>query len=190
MASGVLVFGESTEDGKLNAVTAELIAAGTRLGGPVTCVLAGSGIEGLAQGCIATGANKVIVVDDPILAEYQGDAYVQVAERVTKESGASVVLLGQTMIGRDLAPRLAQRLGTAVAMDCVALSTNGDKLIAERPAYGGSARARYSINGTPQMDTVRAKSQEPLEADASRSGEIVKQAAGIDAGAIRADRKS
>src|SRR3990172_2428025 len=95
MASGVLVFGEATEDGKLNTVTAELIAAGTGLGGPVTCVLAGSGVEGLAQNCVAAGANKVVVVDDPILAEYHGDAYVQVAERVTKESGASIVLLGQ-----------------------------------------------------------------------------------------------
>ena len=186
MASGVLVFGEATEDGKLNATTAELIAAGTRLGGPVTCLLAGSGVEGLAQDCIAAGANKVIVVDDAALAGYQGDAYVQVAERVTKESGASIVLLGQTMIGRDLAPRLAQRLGTAVAMDCVALSTSGDRLIAERPAYGGSARARYSINGTPQIATVRPKSQEPLVADASRSGEIVKQAAGVDANSVRA----
>src|SRR3989337_1973276 len=165
MASGVLVFGEATEDGKLNSVTAELIAAGTRLGGSVTCVLAGSGIEGLAQSCIAAGANKVIVVDAPILAGYQGDAYVQVAERVTKESGASIVLLGQTMIGRDLAPRLAQRLGTAVAMDCVALSTSGDKLIAERPAYGGSARARYSINGSPPNATVRPNTHEPLETE-------------------------
>lgn len=186
MANGVLVFGEATEDGKLNPVTAELIAAGTRLGGPVTCALIGSGVEGLAQNCVAAGANRVIVVDDPILAEYQGDAYLPVAERSVKESGAGIVLLGQTMVGRDLAPRLAQRLGTAVAMDCVALSVSGDKLIAERPAYGGSARARYSINGTPQIATVRAKSQEPLEADASRSGEIVKQAAGVDASAVRA----
>ncbi len=186
MANGVLVFGEATEDGKLNPITGELIAAGTRLGGPVTCLLAGSGVEALAKDCVAAGANKVVVVDDPILAGYQGDAYLPVAERVVKESGAGIVLLGQTMMGRDLAPRLAQRLGTAVAMDCVALSTNSDKLIAERPAYGGSARARYSINGSPQIATVRPKSQEPLGPDPSRSGEIVKQAAGVDAGAIRA----
>lgn len=185
MANGVLVFGEATEDKKLGPVTAELIAAGTRLGGPVTCALLGAGVEGLAQECIAAGADKVVVVDDAILGEYQGDAYVPVAERVAKESGANIVLLGQTMIGRDLAPRLAQRLGTGVAMDCMGLSLQGDKLLAERPCYGGSARARYTINGTPQIATVRAKSQEPLEANASRSGEIVKQAAGIDAGAVR-----
>jgi electron transfer flavoprotein alpha subunit len=178
MPNGILVFGEATEEGKLNPVTAELIATGTRLGGPVTCALPGSGVEGLAQQCVAAGANKVIVVDDPALKEYQGDAYLPSAERIAKEVDPAVVLFGQTMMGRDLAPRLAQRLGTAVAMDCMALSMNGDKLVAERPCYGGSARARYSFNGSPQIATVRAKSQEPLEADASRSGEIVKQDAG------------
>jgi electron transfer flavoprotein alpha subunit len=178
MPSGILVFGEATEDGKLNPVTAELIATGTRLGGSVTCALPGSGVEALAQECVAAGANKVIVVDDPALKDYQGDAYLPSAERITKEVDPSVVLMGQTMMGRDLAPRLAQRLGTAVAMDCMGLEMNGDKLVAERPCYGGAARAKYTINGTPQIATVRAKSQEPLDPDASRSGEIVKQDAG------------
>ena len=179
MASGVLVFGEATDDGDLNPVTSELIAAGSNLGGPVSCVLGGAGVEGLAQECVAAGADKVIVVDDPILAPYQGDAYLPMAERITKEVGPSVVLMGQTMMGRDLAPRLAQRLGTAVAMDCMALSMDADQLVAERPCYGGSARAKYKISGTPQMATLRAKATEPLAPDSSRQGEIVKQDAGV-----------
>jgi electron transfer flavoprotein alpha subunit len=121
MPSGILVFGEATDEGALNPVTAELIAVGTQLGGPVTCILAGSGVEGLAQDCLAAGADKVIVVDDSLLSPYQGDAYTPMAERITKEVDPSVVIMGQTLMGRDLAPRLAQRLGTAVAMDCVAL---------------------------------------------------------------------
>ncbi len=185
MPSGTLVFGEVTEEGKLNPVTHELIGVGSRLGGPVTCALFGSGVEGLAQECVTAGAGKVIVVDDPILKEYQGDAYAPVAERIAKEVDPAVVLLGQTMIGRDLAPRLAQRLGTAAAMDCVGFEMNGVNLVAERPCYGGSARARYTINRTPQIATVRAKAQEPLARDASRTGEIVKQSAGIDASAVR-----
>ncbi len=163
----------------------ELIGVGTRLGGPVTCALLGAGVEGLARECIAFGASKVIVVDDPILADYQGDAYAPIAERICKEIDPSVVLMGQTMTGRDLAPRLAQRLGTAVAMDCVNLSMQSDKLLAERPCYGGSARARYTINGTPQIATLRAKAQEPLPRDDSRQGEIVKQGTGLGDGAVR-----
>src|SRR3989442_6040927 len=172
MASGVLVFGEATEGGKLNPVVAELIGVGTRLGGPVTCALLGADVEPLAEECVAFGAGKVIVVDDPILGEYQGDAYAPVAERISKETDASVVLLGQTMIGRDLAPRLAQRLGTAVAMDCMGFEMNGGKLVAERPCYGGNARARYTFNGIPQMATVRAKAHEPLARDDFRRGAV------------------
>lgn len=185
MANGVLVFGERTEDGKLAPVTAELLGAGTRLGGPVTCALLGTGVEPLAQECVAFGAGKVIVVDDALLADYQGDAYVPVSERICREVDPAVVLMGQTMMGRDLAPRLAARLGTAVAMDCVELAMEGGKFVATRPCYGGAARARYTINGSPQMATVRAKSQEPLERDGSRQGEIVKQAADLNPESIR-----
>lgn len=185
MPNGVLVFGEATDEGALSPVTAELIAVGTRLGGPVTCVLPGSGVEGIAQKCVEAGAGKVIVVDDPLLAPYQGDAYIPMAERITKETDPAAVLMGQTLMGRDLAPRLAQRLGTAAAMDCVNVTLDGDKLIAERPCYGGSAMAKYKITGSPGIATLRAKAQEPLAPDSSRSGEIVKEEAGVSADQVR-----
>jgi len=185
MPNGVLVFGEAAEDGALASVAGELIAAANSLGGPVTCALLGAGVEGLAGECAALGAGKVIVVDDPVLKDYLGDAYVPVAERICKETDPAIVLLGQTMMGRDMAPRLAARLGTAVAMDCVELSLNGGRLQATRPCYGGSARARYSINGTPQMATLRAKVYDPPERDPSRQAEVVKQPAGVSADSLR-----
>ena len=85
MPAGTLVIGEATEEGKLNPVVPELIGIGSRLGGPVTVALLGSGVEGLAGEAGAFGANKVIVVDDAILKEYQGDAYAPVAERIAKD---------------------------------------------------------------------------------------------------------
>ena len=185
MASGVLVFGETTEDGKLSAATGELLAAAKSLGGPVTCALLGAGVEGAAQECGPLGADKVIAVDDPLLKEYQGDAYVPVGERVCKEVDPLVVLFGQTMIGRDMAPRLAARLGTAVAMDCVELSLDGDKLLAGRPCYGGSARARYTINGTPQIASLRAKVFDASQPDPSHQAEVVTQSADLSPEAIR-----
>ena len=183
MPNGVLILGEATEDGQLAGITAELSGGAAALGGPVTCALLGSGVEGVAEEAGQYGAEKVIVVDDPILKDYQGDAYLPVLERIAKEVDPAVILLGQTMVGRDLAPRLAQRFGTAVAMDCVALSMDGDKLLAERPAYGGAARAKYTINGTPQIATVRVKA---LDAPAaSGSAEVVKQDAGVSADQVR-----
>ena len=184
MPNGVLIFGEATEGGALAGITAELSGAATALGGPVTCALLGSGVGSVGAEAGQYGAAKVIVVDDPILKEYNGDEYLPVAERIVKEVDPAIVLFGQTMVGRDLAPRLAQRLGTAVVMDCVALSMQGDKLLAERPCYGGAARARYTINGSPQIATVRVKALEPPAA--SGSAEVVTQPAGIDASVIRA----
>jgi electron transfer flavoprotein alpha subunit len=183
MPDGVLIFGEANEDGSLAGITAELSGAAASLAGPVTCALLGSGVEGIAAEAGSFGAAKVIVVDDPALKDYQGDAYLPIAERIIKEVDPAIVLLGQTMMGRDLAPRLAQRFGSAVAMDCMAVSMQGDKLLAERPCYGGAARARYTINGTPQFATVRVKALEP--AAASGSAEVVKQDAGVDASAVR-----
>ena len=183
MSNGVLVFGEATEGGKLAGITAELSGAGTSLGGPVTCALLGSGVEAVAAGAGQYGAAKVIVVDDPVLKDYQGDAYLPIAERIIREVDPAVVLLGQTMIGRDLAPRLAQRFGSAVAMDCMAVSMQGDRLLAERPCFGGAARARYTINGTPQFATVRVKALEPPPA--SGSAEVVKQPPDVSPDQVR-----
>lgn len=186
MPSGVLVFGEAVEGGgALAPVTGELLGAAKSLGGTVTCALLGAGVEGLAKECGALGADKVIVVDDEVLKDYQGDAYVHVGERICKEADPSVVLFGQTMIGRDMAPRLAVRLGTAVAMDCVELSLDGEKLQASRSCYGGSARARYTINGRPQIATLRAKVFDPPERDDSRRAEVAKQSADVSADVIR-----
>jgi len=184
MPNGVLVIGEATDDGQLHPVVGELIGAGAALGGPVTVALLGTGIGGLGEKAGAYGAQKVIVVDDPILDGLQSDATTPVAERLAKEVDPAVILIGQTMMGRDLGPRLAQRLNTAVAMDCVALSKDGDKFVAERPCYGGAARARYTMTGSPSIATVRVKAIEAPAPSAS-SAEIVQQPAGIDASAVR-----
>ncbi len=184
MPNGVLVIGEAADDGELHPVVGELIGAGAALGGPVTVALLGTGIGGLGEKAGAYSAQRVIVVDDPILDGLQSDATTPVAERLAKEVDPAVILIGQTMMGRDLGPRLAQRLNTAVAMDCVALSKDGDKFVAERPCYGGAARARYTMTGSPSIATVRVKAIEAPAPGAS-SAEIVQQPAGIDASAVR-----
>ena len=84
----------------------------------------------------------------------------------------AVVLIGQTAIGRDLAPRFAIRIGTAVAMDCVDFEVSNGALLMTRPCYGGAATAEYTSKTLPAVATVRPKSQEPLAEDTSRTGEV------------------
>jgi electron transfer flavoprotein alpha subunit len=185
MASGILVVGE-VAGGSLVPITAEMLGAARRLGaGSVACALIGSGVEANAKDALAFGADDVLVVDDPALAEYNSDAYIQAAARVVEQAGAPVVLFGQTNLGRDLAPRLAFRLGTGVIMDTVELAMEGDRLHATRPAYGGNARAVNVVTGNPQIATVRAKSQDALARDDARTGQVSKVDAAIDASAVR-----
>jgi electron transfer flavoprotein alpha subunit len=186
--NGVLIFAESS-DGALAPITAELLAAARRLGGslgqPACAALVGSGVAGLAQEAIALGADKVFVADDAQLAEYTTDAYVAAMEQVCREANPAALLFGQTDVGRDLAPRLAFRLDTTVAMDCVELDIQDGKLAMTRPCYGGAALAVHTSNTMPQIATVRPKSNDPLEKDASRQGEVVTVSISLDPSALR-----
>lgn len=187
--SGVLVIAEAAEGGGLVPISLEMLGAARsladQLSQPVQAAILGQGVESLGQELVSGGADKVFVVDDPALAEYQGDAFVPAAEKVCREANPSVVLLGQTMCGRDLAPRLAARMGTAAVMDCIDLSVSDGKVVMTRPCYGGNANAQYTCKAMPQIATVRVKAYEPLPPDASRQGEVVKVAADVDASAVR-----
>jgi electron transfer flavoprotein alpha subunit len=186
--TGILVLAE-TADGTLAAITAELLAAARRLGGslgqPACAALVGSGVAGLAEEAIAFGADKVFVADDAQLAQYTTDAYVAAMEQVCRQASPAALLLGQTDIGRDLAPRLAFRLGTTVAMDCVELDIQDGKVAMTRPCYGGAARAVHTSKTMPQMATVRPKSNEPLPKDTSRKGEVATVSVSLDPSAMR-----
>ncbi len=192
MAQGVMICGEVV-GGALAPVTMELLGGGRRLadalGHGLSAVLLGSGLGDLAKEAIAFGADKVYVVDDPLLQTYQTDAYLAVIEKVCKDAEPEVLLMGQTNMGRDLAPRVAFRLGTGACLDCVALDVdpNTKNLLQTKPVYGGNALAVYVCESArPQVATVRVKALDPLERDASRQGEVVAVASGIDESVIKA----
>ena len=188
--NGVMVFGEAKE-GKLVAITAELLGCGRQLasslGQELFCLLVGGDVAGLAQEAITFGADRVYVISDPLLEEYQADSYLFVIEKVVRQVSPQVLLLGQTTIGRDLAPRLAFRLKTALTTDCVELAIGPDSksLLQTKPVYGGNAQAIFATESCPQMATVRAKAMSPLERDDSRLGEVITVEAGLDPSSIR-----
>jgi len=188
---GVLIYGEIVE-GKLAAITAELLGIGRKLadslGEELSAALLGSGVKSAANDVVAYGADKVYVVDDALLKDYQTEAYVAAMEKVVKQVEPKIILLGQSSVGRDLAPRLAFRLGTAISMDCLDLEIDSTSklLIQTRPVYGGNARAIFTTEKEPQMATIRNKAMTPAERDDSRKGEVIDVEAGIDASAIKA----
>jgi len=107
---GVAVYAEAVE-GKLAPIATEGLGIGRKLaddlGQELSAVLVGTGVGGLAQEAIAFGADKVYVVDDPLLKDYQTDSYVAVMDKVVQQAMPQIIIMGQNDVGRDLAPRLA-----------------------------------------------------------------------------------
>lgn len=187
---GVMVYGEMV-DGKLSSITSELLGGGRRLADELKedliCILAGDKLDEAPKKAISYGADKVYTVENPLLKEYQTDAYVAVMEKAVKDISPRILLFGQTSVGRDMAPRLSFRLGTSLSMDCIELSIDpATKLLQQtRPVYGGNARATFTSELLPQMVTVRQKAMSPLEPNEARKGEIASIKVELDPAKIR-----
>jgi electron transfer flavoprotein alpha subunit len=187
---GILVYGELA-GGKLASITTELLGCGRKLADDLkedlSCLLASDAVGGASKEAIAFGADKVYVVEHPALKEYQADSYMQAAEKLVKEISPRAILMGQTSMGRDLAPRLAFRLGTSLTTDCLDLSVDPATklLIQTRPVYGGNAQAVFTSELMPQIVTVRTKAMSPLERDDSRKGEVIPTKVDIDTSKVR-----
>jgi electron transfer flavoprotein alpha subunit len=187
---GVLVYGELT-DGKLASITTELLGCGRKLADDLkedlSCLLASDAVGQAPKEAIAFGADKVYVVEDPALKQYQADCHMQVAEKLVKDVSPRAVLMGQTSIGRDLAPRLAFRLEVGLATDCLDLSIDPETklLLQTRPVYGGNAQAIFTSESVPQVITVRPKAMSPIERDDSRKGETIPTKVEIDMSKVR-----
>lgn len=178
MCKDVYVFAEQ-RDGNLQKVGIELIGEARKLaddlGQNVVAVLLGNKIKDKASELIAHGADKVVVVDDEMLAEYVTEPYEKAMMEIIQSHNPEIVLYGATSIGRDLAPRVSARIHTGLTADCTKLDIDEETklLMMTRPAFGGNIMATIVCEDfRPQMATVRPGVMKALEADESRQGEV------------------
>ena len=169
-----LIIGEVV-DGVPASSTLEGIAAARGLGvGQVAVLLPGADAANAASAAVAGGADVVYAVAGGPAADGEFDALVDAAQAAVTECGARYVIGAKTLTGRDVMPRLAFRLGTALASDCSALALDdAGRLIATRPVYGGNAEAMVACLGNPAVASLRPKSVDALAPDASRTGEVL-----------------
>jgi caffeyl-CoA reductase-Etf complex subunit CarE len=177
---GVAVFAEQRQ-GVLSKVALQLLGKATDLAKDLNCevyaFLLGDKVENLAQDLIYHGADKVLLADDPRLKYFQTGPYTKVNEMMIKAHLPEIVLYGATFLGRDLAPRVAQRITTGLTADCTVLTIDPEtkNLQQTRPAFGGNIMATIlTPNHRPQMSTVRAGVMAINKRDESRQGEIIK----------------
>ncbi len=180
-APEVWVFVEHT-DGRPAPVSWELLGKGrelaSALGGRVCSVLLGHKVDHLIREAGAHGADKVYVIDDPVLSHYRTQAYLHGVIRLVQKYSPEVMLLGASTMGRDLAGAVATSLGTGLTADCTALSIDPQSKLLEqtRPAYGGNIMATILCEKRrPQMATVRPRVMEMPPRDESRQAEAVRE---------------
>jgi len=185
----VWVFAEQ-EDGVLSEVALELLSKARELAGQlavrVGAVLAGSRVEVLARDLIAHGADRVYLAEHERLELYQTLPYANVVADAVRSYAPQIVLFGATVLGRDLAPRVASILRTGLTADCTDLQIGSHKdaatgkeyrnlLLQIRPAFGGNIIATIvTPEHRPQMATVREGVMRLAQKDTGRSGEVVR----------------
>ena len=187
---GVLVVGETTE-GQLTPAAIELLAHGRKvadgLGEQLAIAFLDQDLGNLPKEAIAFGADKVYSITDPLLQQYQVDAYLAALTKLSQEYSPRIILLAKSPKGSEVGPRLAFRLDTALVQDCLEVSVApGEKLlIGNRPVFGGNCMATVACSGEPMMAILRAKTIDPLDRDDARQGEVIAVAPGLDPSVVK-----
>jgi electron transfer flavoprotein alpha subunit len=182
---GVWVFVEQ-RNGRVAGVSLELLGKGRilsdTLGVELTAVLMGYNLGAVAEELISFGADKVIVADDPLAADYRTEVYTHFIVKEALKEKPEIFLVGATCVGRDLAARISARLNTGCTADCTDLNIDQEKrlLVASKPFYGRSVMADIVCPiARPQVATVRPGVMERRAPDRNRKGEVISSKIGL-----------
>ena len=186
MANHVLAFAES-RGGEPRKVAHEATTAARTLanstGGEVHVFLAGPpGIAARAESLGAYGADAVAVAEHAALADYNPEALAAaIADRVTAGGYRAVIFVSSAQ-GRDLAPRVAAKLGVPLASDLTTIELSGDTLVGTHPVNTGKVIATVTLTANPAVASMRPGAV--TAAEASRTARVETVALG-DPGASR-----
>ena len=167
MANHVLAFAES-RGGELRKIANEAVTAARSLanaaGGEAHVLVAGApGIGAKANALGAFGADAIVVLEHPALADYNPEAFATaIAERV-KSGGYRAVVFVASAQGKDLAPRVAAKLGVPLAADLTTVQLTGDKVVGTHPVNTGKVVATVTLTATPAVVSMRPGSITPVE---------------------------
>ncbi|NLO91069.1 MAG: electron transfer flavoprotein subunit alpha, partial [Elusimicrobia bacterium] len=191
---GVWVFVELQDapGGKkaVRGVGHELLSCGRglayELGEELCAVLIGDGVAGLADELASYGADRVYLVENPALRDYNTDLFSTVMVALITKHKPSSVLYPSTYIGRDLAPRIASELYVGLTADCTGLSIKNGNLLQTRPAFGGNIMADIvSPNTRPQIATVRPNVMKKRVPAKGAKAQVSRENIAVDPGMAR-----
>ncbi len=190
MAANILVFAERRE-GALKRPSLEVLSTARKLsgaqGGRVDVLALGTGASECAAELGKHGADRLLVVEDAWLDGYAPEAYSAATAAAVTESDAALVLFPATIMGKDLAARVAAKLETALLSDVTAIEIGEDGTIrCSRPVFSGKAMATVSIpSRRPAFATLRPNVFPVIEQEGHGDAEVVSISSGFQEDQIR-----
>jgi len=179
--SGVWVIIEYN-NGKVAPVSWELLGEGRKLANAIGCelcgVVTGYQVDVVIPEAFAYGAEKVYIIDHPVLKDYRTEPYAEAMTSLVKKYQPEIILMGATSMGRDVFPAVATKMQTGLTADCTVLGIDSEtKLLQQtRPAFGGNIMATILCRKSrPQMSTVRPRVMEMPERVEGRTGEVIRE---------------
>ncbi|MHB8074793.1 4Fe-4S dicluster domain-containing protein [Desulfosporosinus fructosivorans] len=179
--SGVWVIIEYT-NGLVAPVAWELLGEGRKLANAIGCelcgVITGHMVDSVIPEAFAYGAEKVYVIDHPVLKDYRTEPYAEAITSLVTKYQPEIILMGATSMGRDVFPAVATKLKTGLTADCTVLGIDPETklLLQTRPAFGGNIMATILCRTSrPQMSTVRPRVMAMPERVEGREGELIRE---------------
>ncbi len=169
-------------DGVLRRISHEVVTAAQRLGGAVEAVVCAVGsVQGTDQ--VATfGADTIVTLTNPAFARYAPEACAQALAERAKQGGYRTIVCAASATGKDLAPRVAAKLGVAVAADITDLAMDGGTIVVTRPVYAGKALLKVRVAAQPAVLSLRPNVFTPVERPKAGAAETV--AVNVPAGRV------
>lgn len=157
MSNKILAILEQRE-GLLKKVSFEAASVASNLAKDlnleVEAVVAGSEINNLNE-ISKYGITKIVHLKNPDFENYSSSGYSDAISNYAKEIDAVCLIVGNTSLGNDLAPRLAVKLNCGSVMDCINLQVESGELIATRPIYAGKALEKVKLSSSTKVYTIR-----------------------------------
>jgi electron transfer flavoprotein alpha subunit len=165
--AGIFAFAES-RDGELRKVAQEVVTAARKLadaaGTEVHAVaLGGSGLQAAAGELGKYGADKIFVGESGAFDRYSPEGFTTVIVNFIKEHGCDAALFPASALGKDLAPRVAARLGVEYLSDATALDADGGTITVTRPRYAGKVFSKAAVSSKPAVISIRPNSFQAAE---------------------------
>jgi electron transfer flavoprotein alpha subunit len=165
-------------DNKIKKASLEALSEAGRIAAGLqteaAAVVVGNGKDGLVTELAACGASQVYLLENAALDDYSTQDYAAVLADLVKKTGPSAVFFSATFMGKDLAPRLAARLGVGVATECTQVAVQDGQLEFTRPIFAGKALLTFRLTSSPQIVSLRPNVFPLAQTDGA--GEVIKEA--------------